>query len=586
MGYVRPIAVCDCETDPFSKANADASYIPQPFVWGFYDAGFLEEDKPFRYFECTEDFVAWVKDKEYVIYAHNGGKFDYAYLKNYVAQYDEVAFINGRLSRFNIGIAEFRDSMNIFPTGLAAYKKSVFDYAILERTQRYRPGNWEKIIKYLESDCVNLFELVFEFRTRFGPALTQAAAAMKEWNKISEAEIPQTKFPRFYDHFHPFYHGGRVECFQVGVLKKRFKVVDINSAYAYAMLQKHPYTFGYAGTMGDARPGLDYATVGASFFTVRCKSQGAFPWRDPRGIIEDGSLLFPVEDTPRKYRITGHELQAAEETGTVKDLKVLTSYVFDGFTDFRKYVEYFYEEKKRAKSEGNKAGYLFAKQMLLALYGRYAMNPRRFRDYMILPPDSLGYLHPDNVKEMEGEEGRKWEFSGYFGDNVLAKSKIPPDKWRFYNVATAASITGYVRAYLWRAICASEGVMYCDTDSIAATKPHVDIGVEIGEWEIEGEFSEAYIGGKKLYAFRYVKGKEPKSQDGKRRAFKLASKGVKLTPSEIRIVASGGTVVYKPQVPTYRISGFYDKATGKRSIARYINREVSMLPRVRSKLKP
>ena len=35
----------------------------------------------------------------------------------------------------------------------------------------------------------------------------------------------------------------------------------------------------------------------------------------------------------------------------------------------------------------------------------------------------------------------------------------------FYNVATAASITGFVRAFMWRAICDSEEPLYCDTDS-------------------------------------------------------------------------------------------------------------------------
>ena len=212
------------------------------------------------------------------------------------------------------------------------------------------------------------------------------------------------------------------------------------------------------------------------------------------------------------------------------------------------------------------------------------MNPRRYRDYMILPADLIGCLHRDNEKEWLDEEGRVWTFAGYFGPWVLASSPIPEDKWRFYNVATAASVTGFVRAYLWRALCASEGVLYCDTDSIAAVKPRVDLGAELGQWETEGAFSEGAIAGKKLYGFKYTEETVPRNADGKKVPYKLAHKGAILTYAEIRKIARGETVRYMPEVPTYRISGFVDKDTGERQIARYIPRNISMLPRNRKRL--
>jgi len=584
MSYTRPIATIDAETDPFSRTLAVKGFIPQPFIWGFYDAGFLDEDKPFRYFEKTEELIDFLRDKEYVVYAHNGGKFDYNYLKQFVEPFDHVSFINGRLAKFKIGICEFRDSMNIFPTGLATYKKQVFDYAILERTRRYRADNWAKILEYLESDCVNLFEIVYAFRERFGPMLTQAAAAMRQWGKISAQEIPQTRFPKFYDHFKPYYFGGRVECFAMGVIKKPFRVVDINSAYPYAMLRRHPYGLIFSASDGDARDGLAYDAIGASFFRVRCRSLGAFPWKDPTGTIEDGALCFPADDTIREYKISGHELQAAEETGTVADVEILESFVFDDLTHFTLYVEHFYDERKKAKAAGDRAGDLFAKNMLNALYGRYAMDSRRYHDYQILPADCIGYLHRDNAKQWKDAEGRAWEFAGYFGPNVLARAPIPEGKWRFYNVATAASITGFVRAYLWRAIVASDGVLYCDTDSIAAADPAVELGTELGQWEVEGSFTEAAIAGKKLYGFKYHADSVIRDRNGNRVLHKVASKGVKLSYTEIMQVAKGETVRYLPDVPTYRISGFYNKKTGRREIARYIPRNVTMLERNRQKL--
>ena len=227
------------------------------------------------------------------MYGHNGGKFDSNYLKQYVEHYDRVSFINGRLARFNLGIAEFRDSMNIFPTGLAAYKKQAFDYAILDRTRRYRPDNWKRILEYLESDCVNLFEIVYAFRERFGPTLTQASAAMRKWAALSAEVIPQTRFPKFYDRFKPFYFGGRVECFHVGLIGKPFKVVDINSAYPYAMLRRHPYSLTYSTSDGDARGDVRPAGPEGSF---GYKDITGVPWIEidyPSDLMRAEKITFP-----------------------------------------------------------------------------------------------------------------------------------------------------------------------------------------------------------------------------------------------------------------------------------------------------
>ena len=585
MGWVRPVATCDAETDPFSKQRSKDNLLPQPFVWGFYDGGFMDDANPFYYFETTEEFVEFVSDKEFVCYAHNGGKFDYHYLKDFIEPFDPVTIINGRLARFHIGVCEFRDSWNILPVPLAMYQKQKQDFSLHEEEERVKPEVWEQIIDYLESDCRNLYEVVNAYRERFGHNLTQAGGAMKELNRMNAHKMPTTKLPKFYDDFHPFYYGGRVECFRVGVIKRRFKVVDINSAYPFAMLSKHPYCYSSETFDYDARDGLSREQAQASFFRVRCVSRGAFPWKDDTGYIEDGALIFPSDDETREYNVTGWELLAAEETGTVENLEVLKSYIFDTLTDFKDFVLNLYNERKEAKEKGDKAGDLLAKLALNASYGRFAMNCRRFKDYQLFPGDKIGWLHPDNQTAWADiEDGRVWSFAGHFGKYVLASSPIPENRWRFYNVACAASITGFVRAYLWRALCASSGLLYCDTDSIAAEDSTVPLGSELGEWEIEGEFNEAAIAGKKLYSFRYCDSSRPRDRHGNLVRYKLASKGVKLTHSEIRKVASGGAVTYIPEVPTYRVAEFVDKQSGEHSIARYIPREVAMLPRNRKKL--
>lgn len=120
---------------------------------------------------------------------------------------------------------------------------------------------------------------------------------------------------------------------------------------------------------------------------------------------------------------------------------------------------------------------------------------------------------------------------------------------RYYNVATGASITGYVRAMLWESIATSKGVLYCDTDSIAVRNagPSVILGKELGQWKLEGEFSKAGIAGKKLYIF---KGKNAKGKT----IYKSASKGARLTHRQLWEVAKGSTVIFKNPVPTFSVT--------------------------------
>ena len=154
------------------------------------------------------------------------------------------------------------------------------------------------------------------------------------------------------------------------------------------------------------------------------------------------------------------------------------------------------------------------------------------------------------------------------------KSALLDEQKRFYNVATAASITGFVRAYLWRHICAIRKnggeVLYCDTDSIAAIgkiPKDMKIGKELGEWGNDGDFRLAAIAGKKLYAFQ--------RRDG---TWKTAHKGVMIEPEDIVKVARGGEVKYQRAAPSFGIE--YDKdGKGKRR-TRFVERIVRMTGKV------
>ena len=550
---IARIAVIDCETDPFARGRVAI----KPFIWGYYRQG------EYREFSTTDELAEFLADQDVIAYAHNGGRFDFHFLDKYLDPFQQVMIINGRIAKMMIGKSELRDSFNILPVGLAQYEKQKFDYAKMEAD--VREEHMDEIRDYLKSDCVNTWNMITGFVRKYGLHLTQAGAAFKTWQAMSGLDAPKSD-ASYYDQFHRYYFGGRVQCFKQGTGTLDFKVADINSAYPWAMLSQHPLTTLHSTFLTWQLPRvlkeIEKRGPGAVFVSLRAISRGAFPWRGP-----DNSLYFPDDRIEREYHVTGWELLAGLETGTVNVKQVMMTHVFHQMVDFKDYILHFYNLRKEAKKAGNKEDDLFAKLLMNSLYGKFAANPDGYAAYTIVPAEFANLIGDAQLaKEMAlhcGKVSRKFDlgrvdektgnpvykFSGMLGQWALAERPLDFFEKSYYNIATSASITGCVRAYLWRTLCACETPLYCDTDSIAAVafKDDVLFSLELGAWKHEGDFDFYAIAGKKMYAFR-----EKPDKDGKVK-WKSASKGVRLTPKELVTIAKGGTVVYEPIVPTFSV---------------------------------
>lgn len=530
----KPFYTLDCETDPFK-----AGRIPHPFIWGLYSG----DSDDYWEFATAAELLKFLEDKEWLIYAHNGGKFDYHYLRDGINSDDPLMVVAGRLARFKIGECEFRDSMNILVNPLRVFAKEDIDYAKLEESVRAQ--HMDEIRRYLKSDCVNLWDTIKAYFDRFGRSLTQAGASMRYWKKHYPVDFqPQTAAQS--EIYREFYFGGRVQCFEQGYKKEAFKVVDINSAYPYAMLKKHPIS----------REGLALEHLPAEGEIERCMvkieatAEGCFPYR-----AETGELFFPHDDVIREYSVTGWELIAALELNACKIFRVKEVHYFTQTVDFADYINHFYAERLKAKANSDKMGDVFSKLFMNSLYGKFASDPEKYEEFLIASDDSIG----------------DWKGKGYerihpWGERHLMTRPLPEEKHKYYNVATAASITGFVRAHLYRAIRLCEGVLYCDTDSIAARDvSKLPSGKALGAWKLEMECDEYAIAGKKLYAFHEAGGTE----------YKSASKGVRLTAPDIIRVAKGETVAFNPEVPTYsimphKVKGIYEPVYEPRFISRNV----------------
>lgn len=507
----RPIATIDFETDPFLYGRE-----PRPFCAGFYslEKGFHE----FWGADCVARLCEFISglSEAHTIYAHNGGKFDFHFMLEFLE--NPVKIISSRIAAVKMGIHELRDSYCIIPIPLSAYEKDSIDYRLLEADKR--DANRAEIIAYLKKDCTALFDILSRFVDRFGLQLTIGGTAIKTLRGIH----PFDSTSKWHDEkFRPYYFGGRVEAFKTGIHSGQFKVYDVNSMYPYVMSEmQHPtgkrYQTGYQRIIDKRGRIAGFADAPFYFAKIECEQLGAFPVR-----MKDAPLNFEI---PRGvFHVTSHELKAAIETGRAWNVKVLEVMVPEETISFGEYVARFMEEKISSKTRGDKAGEIFAKLLLNSAYGKFAQNPAHYFDYWIGEPPSEDYeIYSADIDSID-----IW--------------RKPSEREAFYDVATAASITGAARSVLMRALSNSVNPMYCDTDSIICTSLNEDLHQSnLGAWKLEAEGSEIAIAGKKMYALRagsdYVK---------------TASKGVVLSGPEIFALCSGKSQHWKNEAPSFSL---------------------------------
>ena len=504
------LAVFDIETDPFKHGRT-----PAPFCCEFYIEGYK---KQFWGKDCILDFYNFIRYEEtqYVIYAHNGGKFDFMYLF-WLGVIDKIKIVNGRILKANIGIHELRDSYSIIPVPLAAYQKTEIDYNKFE--EENREENKTEILEYLDDDCIYLYDLVKSFRERFGDNLTIGGTALKQLRERHPFENQDEKHDSL---FRPYYFGGRVEFFDSGVIEGDYTIYDVNSMYPTVMRnEQHPTGRNYIEYGDDLEMALDETEF--FFIEFTGNSKGAFPIRTKAG------LSFPHGiDT---FYTTSHELKVAQKYNLI-DIHEIHSIKAPASTiSFGMFVDHYIKDKIKAKEECDKLTELFSKLLLNSGYGKFGQNPENFHDYIIRYPD-------EGLPDLD-----VWDL--YIDTGYLEIWQRPAPKPVYYDVATAASITSAARALLLEALHTADNAIYCDTDSIIC-KSLKDVKIhptELGAWDIEAECDEIAIAGKKLYA-AFKNGV----------CVKKANKGVKLTGEEIKQIALGAVIAWENPAPSFSIN--------------------------------
>lgn len=442
--------------------------------------------------------------------------------------------MNGRLVKIFFQGQEFRDSFSIIPRALRTYAKEEIDYAKFTRENRER---WKhEILHYQEKDCDYLYELVTGFHDQFGDRLTIASASLNMLNSFHGFERMRESAD---EKFRPYYSGGRNQCFETGVLKpsagSRWLMVDRNSMYPAVMRDcQHPISSGHELN--------DHINERTDFACIVAHNKGALPIRTGYGL--DFTCKYGV------FFASIHEIHAGLETDTLKIERVKHTWEFQRRSNFAEFVDTRYAMRLEAKAKGDRIGELFSKDILNSSYGKFALNPRKFKQYLFnrgeIPSPQFGTDCPAG-----------WSLHSNSGE-IYIWVRPNPRKGGFYNVATAASITSAARANLLRNIKLATRPIYCDTDSIICEDFAGDLhDSKLGGWKIEAIGSVAAIAGKKLYAV--WNGDE---------CIKKASKGCSLSPEQIQSICYGNVIEYQEPVPT-----FSRKLNGEQS---FITRHIRM----------
>lgn len=534
----RQICVWDCETNPFEEETK-----VKPFTCGFYDGcdyvDFWGEDcihQMFRYIAANYN-----RDK-LIIYAHNGGKFDIHFCHDYLDANQEPLWIGSRLVSAYFAGQEFRDSVAILPSPLETFVTASGEKGKIEYWKmkpEHREKHKREIRKYQKQDCVVLYEAVTRFHDTFGDRLTVGGTALATLNSFHGFETLSAQDDAV---FRKAYFGGRVECFEVGVHEGAFQVFDVNSMYPSVMRDfLHPVSRDYVLRRGKV--------AGYSFARITARSDGALPAHE-----EDGTLSFPRSHKPREFFATVHEIEAGIETGLLTDVKFHWTYVFDKVTKFDAFVNEFYGRRLEAKAAGDAMLVEFWKYILNSSYGKFALNPEKFKTWAITD----GEIPPIDYDE-DGNAKFTWHHECDTANSKAIWYRPNPGKFgSFKNVATAASITGAARAQLLRGIALSQRPFYCDTDSIICTgRGNLDCDEKaLGKWKLEVTGNRLAIAGKKMYVL--FKDGEP---------VKVATKGNKMSWDEdrakakrersdyVRRLASGEVLEFKIPIPHFKRDG-------------------------------
>lgn len=472
---MEEFAVCDIESMKWTNFLCIGHFDGEHFWW----------------FKKMDDFIDMVRDtRQKIYYAHFGGKFDFMFLFQWMVVRPDVR-IEGMIPRGSgllcftavftdrmgkeIHRTEFRDSSALLPFGLKSLCESFkVDHPKLDWDHEKTTKVTKELIRYLQHDCVGLYEVIQKFQEwpliqRAGSAFTMAGQAMKVYRTFLKDPIPSLP-PKVDAFVRTSYFGGRTEIFKpLFTGPGKLYCYDVNSLYPTIMQNNDfPTKFLYfTQTYHPKKMGFYKAMV-----TVP-HTMHIPPLPTVQKINKSEKLIFPTGTFVGVW--STKELEYAKSQGC-KINKIYHGAIFqNGGPIFKEYIDTLYKMRMKAKSEKDGVTDILTKLLMNSLYGRFGLN--RFRTNLVFDngQENVKLHHEMTLK------GRTVRLMSE--DTVLTKT--------FTNVAIAAWVTSLARIHMHKIFMQDpENIYYTDTDSLFTTTK-MKTGDGLGELKEEYSAKQA-----------------------------------------------------------------------------------------------
>lgn len=493
---------------------------------GFYDGLSYHQFDSINHFldhTLTKNF------RSYVIYAHNGGKFDFLFLFEELKRRNrqvKLCMQGARIVQIKVQVSDrwitFRDSFSILPYALQYLSDSFrpdhakFTGTINFETEIVSKDNADHR-RYLEHDCKSLYEIIekymeMPFIRDVGLKLTQASTALAAFRTTMRKDIIVSSM-RTQNFVRKAYAGGRCEIFRQTLTDGA--CYDVNSLYPHAMLQPMPIeAVGRSHSIDD---------FGFHDVTVHVPEMFVPPlW------VKTDKLIFPCGTFRGVY--FSEELKAAVNMGAT----ILEHHEGQKFTQdtdlFGEFVRTCYELRL---NHPDSAISLVAKGLMNNCYGKFAERELK-QSLLMIDPDDVSTWPKGGWKPVANEKVyKKW---GLVTQEISRRSP-------HMMVHIAAAVTAYGRIKMLKNYQFDEKLAYTDTDSVFGKVRPVNSKV-LGELKQEYLVSDAYFLLPKAYWVQKSDGEIIRKIKGFRKKDLL-----KLTRSEFK---SGKISTVNNQMLTFR----------------------------------
>lgn len=252
------------------------------------------------------------------------------------------------------------------------------------------------------------------------------------------------------------YRGGRNEVFRFG--KNYAYIYDVNSMYPYVMTcNRYPtkiigfYPRGNIGSIERALKSNFGIIADVDISTTE----------NVIGLKQD-RLIFPVGEF--RCQITTPEIEYLLKNGH-KITKVHNYAIYEMDYIFSDFVDFFYNERLKAKNDNNEIKSYMFKILLNSLYGKFGQKINNWLEIGNYEPEN----QVDRLEYIYNVDTKQHSILKYYGGKIYKNDGYVEGYNSF--VAIPSFVTSYSRIYLYELmkIANKENVLYCDTDSLFLT---------------------------------------------------------------------------------------------------------------------